>query len=398
MNLSEYAILKNEDPVGRISIDNGETRVLIESDKFVAIHLHKGEQNYAGEGVPNYFLNLLPEGTRYQLLMEALGISPDNFLSAIIAVGQNTIGDLSIGTSEHQLQTRNLDKFKLDQINFYDHFIGLNSIDRGDHAIPGVQEKLSSATLNLPVRTSKWESAILKLNPPKMPLLVENESLILSIAKAVGIKVNENTLVTDKDGNTGLLVRRFDRVTYSGYLIQRHLEDGCQVLNLPPGNKYYPSFQSILKAFASHSSTPDLDTQRLLEIYVFSYLIGNSDLHAKNVSLLWTDDEIQLSPGYDILSSLPYTRIGNRRLDQTMALQLYGKNDSFKRKFFLESAERSGISSKILHRFIDKCIETIPGYFESFAKIGYDEKTTANTISQIQKRIDNLDEPGILSF
>ena len=42
----------------------------------------------------------------------------------------------------------------------------------------------------------------------------------------------------------------------------------------------------------------------LFELILFSYITGNTDMHLKNFSLLKTeDDEIKLSPAYDLLST-----------------------------------------------------------------------------------------------
>ena len=58
----------------------------------------------------------------------------------------------------------------------------------------------------------------------------------------------------------------------------------------------------------------------------YSYLIGNGDLHARNVSLLvQPNGRIVLAPAYDLLSTVPY---GDRRL----ALKVEGRDDNVKRR------------------------------------------------------------------
>lgn len=63
-------------------------------------------------------------------------------------------------------------------------------------------------------------------------------------------------------------------------------------------------------------------------------MIGNGDLHAKNVSLLWTD-VVSLNPAYDLLSTLPYPH-----LSPNMALLLEGKDVNFKVDDFVAFGER----------------------------------------------------------
>jgi serine/threonine-protein kinase HipA len=84
-----------------------------------------------------------------------------------------------------------------------------------------------------------------------------------------------------------------------------HVEDMCQVMDIFPNGKYSMEFDAIMVAMErlAVSKAALLDALRL---FVFSYLIGNGDLHAKNVSLIFEDGQWRLSPAYDLLSTLPY--------------------------------------------------------------------------------------------
>lgn len=323
----------------------------------------------------------MPEGARLSLLLQSQRSGKDDTLSLLERVGHDTIGDISVKqpTADHQIVNYR-------EINFFEHFEFVNTIEKADASIPGVQEKLSSGTITTPLRTSKWESSILKLTPKQYPYLVENEACFMEIARQCGIEVAETDLIQDRDGNTGLLVRRFDRARRGEKIEKFHQEDGCQILNIPPSWKYRVSFQQIAAEFEKVVPAPRVSLKTLLDQYIYSYLIGNADLHAKNVSLIWKEGNIHTSPGYDLLSTLPYKQLGTR-----MALPLYGKDDNFKRKQFVAAAERFEIPTKIVNQSIDKMRAFILKNFPRIESIGYDEKTTQNTISQIQKRIQNLD-------
>lgn len=57
------------------------------------------------------------------------------------------------------------------------------------------------------------------------------------------------------------------------------------------------------------SFNPIADQLKMWDICIFNYLIGNTDNHIKNVSLLY-DEELKtvcLAPAYDILSTVIYT-------------------------------------------------------------------------------------------
>lgn len=62
-------------------------------------------------------------------------------------------------------------------------------------------------------------------------------------------------------------------------------------------------------------TAPIVARARLLRLVAFSYAIGNGDLHGKNVSVYGSDGQVELTPAYDALSTLPYG-------DTHMALEL----------------------------------------------------------------------------
>jgi len=96
---------------------------------------------------------------------------------------------------------------------------------------------------------------------------------------------------------------------------------------------------------------------------VFAYLIGNDDLHLKNISLLYTEEGIRLTPLYDYLSTSLYGINGS-----VMALSMLPDNQetsSFNQigngyyyyADFLELGTSVGLSEK----FIVKSISALTG-------------------------------------
>lgn len=65
-------------------------------------------------------------------------------------------------------------------------------------------------------------------------------------------------------------------------------------------------FDLLLK----HSAFPVEDRFKLWDIYVFNYLVRNTDNHIKNVSLLYDEslDSLVLAPAYDIVSTVTYEK------------------------------------------------------------------------------------------
>lgn len=332
--------------------------------------------------LPNFFLNLLPEGARLQLLLDSAR-SRDDALELLLRVGWDTIGDIAVLPSGQALGERRASVAVKDlgQVSFWELFRA-GTLDNADSAIPGVQEKVSAATVAFGVRAKGAPSAILKLNPRQFPRLVQNEAFFLRMAKGCRIEVNRAKVVHDRDGEPGLLVQRFDRKNRGTEKL--HQEDGCQLLDSPPANKYQPSMRAIADRVADTCSSPMVEVERLMRLTAFSYIIGNGDLHAKNISVLW-EEIVRLSPGYDLLSTLPY-----KELDQHMALSIQGKNDNLRQGDFVDFGRIYGIAETATGRMIGDLCDLAEPWIERVVEIGFDSHATELLQSELAKRIAKL--------
>ncbi|USN46742.1 MAG: HipA domain-containing protein [Pseudobdellovibrionaceae bacterium] len=322
--------------------------------------IKKQERPYTHHGVnlPPFFAGLLPEGLRFKALVSELKTSEDDLFTLLAASGTRVIGD--VYTVASGIKNRNAVEIpKVSQIDFYEFFqqnIKAGLYETGDEAIAGVQEKLSASMISFPVRAAKEnKSYILKLNPKDKPNLIFNEYQCLRLAKKCGIEVNSAKIVYDKNGNGGLLIERFDRVVAENNIIQKvHQEDACQFLDRYPADKYRLSFQEICTGLHELATAPAIETSKAIQLYVFSYLIGNGDLHAKNISLQTNPDtgRIQLTPAYDLICTYLYK-------DRKMAIKLDGRDDNLKRQHFVDFGLRFGLKEKAIHHFLDQLLEKV---------------------------------------
>lgn len=344
-------------------------------------------QNFLGQELPAFFLNLLPEGARLRLLLEN-SRSKDDALALLVRVGWDTIGDVSVVPHGVIPESRSaaIAGRGLAESDFWDLFYeGIG--DRPDNSIPGVQEKISASTVAFGLRSPGVPSAILKLNPPKYPFLVHNEAFFMRMAKACGLDVCATEIVYDRRGELGLLVRRFDRIREKGAIRKLHQEDGCQLLNTAPANKYYVSLREVVDAVTLYSSSPVVEAERILRQVAFSYLIGNSDLHAKNISLLW-QDLVRVSPVYDMLSTLPYPS-----LDRNMALKMHGKDDNFRRGDFVEFGLLYGLAASATETMIEDLCSRAEPWAERVTEIGFTKAESRALGQEIRERIGKLWRP-----
>lgn len=305
-----------------------------------------------GVNLHPYFSGLLPEGLRLKFLLEKVKTSPDDLFSLFASIGPDCIGDVYTPNNNHPVpNTEDLPAWN--EINFYDYFLSTfsNKATRDGSEFAGVQEKISASMVSLPFTSKNKSSYILKLSPKDKPNLVYNEWACLYLAQLCGIEVNDFELIEDKDSDLGLLVKRFDRWFLAGKLNRIHQEDLCQVLNIFPSEKYRVPLKDIFMAVHKHTTAPLIEIYNLMRLIVFSYLIGNGDLHAKNVSLYESpdDDRIRLTPAYDLICTLLYG-------DQKMALKLDAKNSNIKRQDFVNFALRFGLNKIAIENLIDNLL------------------------------------------
>jgi serine/threonine-protein kinase HipA len=118
---------------------------------------------------------------------------------------------------------------------------------------------------------------------------------------------------------------------------------------------------------------------------VFSWLIGNGDLHGKNLSIYRPDGVWQPTPAYDLLCTQPYTRWRD-----PMALSLYGRANRLTRANFVEAGERLSLRSRAVLRMIDTVLDAAQDWPDRCDEIGFDDKQTGLLAKMLRNRIASL--------
>lgn len=353
---------------------------------------YSAKHTVTGINVHPFFAGLLPEGLRLKALRNSLKTSEDDLFTMLIALGEASIGDVFVASSDTSLSQERLTPISLESADF--HALLEESIYPSlkkhavDIGVPGVMPKLSASMITFPVRVKeRRKEYILKLQPKEYARLIQNEAFFMGMAKACGLATAEVQIVEDAKGHSGLLVTRFDRIYNKGTktLTRLHQEDACQLAGAYPHDKYRLPAKKICEAIAKFSAAPIIDIKKFIDLYIFSYLIGNGDLHAKNVSLLAQGDSelLALSPCYDIVSTLPYG-------DKRMAVPLGGRDDNFSRGDFISFAAQFSIPTKAIDTSITKMLNKIRPWVGRIDEVGFEAKTTAFVMRTIQERIDRL--------
>ncbi len=240
-----------------------------------------------------------------------------------------------------------------------------SEVVRSQTTLTGVQAKLSldinKEGRNEPERftiVGLWGRFILKPQTDTYRALPELEDLTMHLAEAAKIQVVPHSLIRFKDGELCYITRRIDR-TKDGKKIP--MEDMCQLSERLTEYKYKGSYEQVTKMIKKYSTTPKLDLVNYWEVVVFSWIIGNSDMHLKNFSLYdIAQDEHTLTPAYDLLSTL----LVMPEDTEEMALTLNGKKRKISKNDFIKSITASGIEGKVIDNIAKKFSHAVTKWFE----------------------------------
>lgn len=265
--------------------------------------------------LPPWFSNLLPEGRLKEWIASGYRTDVNDEIGLLVSLGRDLPGAVEIvETADGDFQDDALD---LPNQPSFAHSPYPDA--RLRFSLSGVSLKFSMLhkgdRLTLPAGNDKGDW-IVKLPDALFPQVPLNEYIMMSWAKAVGIDAPEVRLYHRDDmldlpdaawPNTeqfAFAVRRFDR-TSSGSRI--HIEDFAQVRGFYPENKYRGTFETVAAiAFRRHDFAGLQEFARRL---TFNLLIGNTDAHLKNWSLIYVDGRTpSLSPVYDVVSTVKYLR------------------------------------------------------------------------------------------
>jgi serine/threonine-protein kinase HipA len=154
-----------------------------------------------------------------------------------------------------------------------------------------------------------------------------NEHLCLAAAHLLGLPCAASEVKTF-DGERAIVLERYDRVrTENGVNRRVHQEDLCQALGRSPATKYQneggPTPEQVI-ALLRREVRPASATAgaigRFVDALAFNWIIGGTDAHAKNYSVLLAGKQVRLAPLYDIASALPYDDMYPPKLRMAMRI------------------------------------------------------------------------------
>jgi serine/threonine-protein kinase HipA len=281
--------------------------------------------NRNGWLLPSFFQNLLPEGVFRDRVAELRGCDPRDHFEMLAACGRDLPGQLlalPVALSRDELA-----RCVTQQQDALEMSVSAEPLDDGV-SLSGVQPKVGAIRDGdrYVARTKDHDTHIIaKLPVVAQPLLPEVEGLSLRLAAAAGVEVCEAWLepleklavrhgydLGDADARTQFLaVRRFDR----GEAGRVHCEDFAQVLGVMPEDKYGTGSEGgprtcldVAAVLMGFDSLGEAAVHELLRRLVVNEMLGNPDMHLKNIGLVYPDGvHPRLGPAYDIVAYAAYS-------------------------------------------------------------------------------------------
>ena len=265
--------------------------------------------------------------------------------------------------------------------------IAIDNTSKG-FTVPGVQKKLSLhlsredtprlTLVNYPT------GYILKPQTDEYAALPEMEYLVMQMAEVSGIKTVPHALLRlpSQENAFAYITKRIDRA--DGQMLA--MEDFCQLDGRLTEDKYRGSYERCGKIIKTHSMNDGLDLAQLFFRVVFSFAVGNSDMHLKNFSLIETEEGSSvyvLSAAYDMLS----TNVVIPSDKEELALTINGKKQNICRKDFLVFADTIGIPERSAEKMIEKIVKLKDKYISMCRDSYMPEQMRANLENLIEQRI-----------
>lgn len=333
--------------------------------------LQSGQLTVSDSRAHRFFANLLPEAMARARIVRRCRI-PDNDFALLRALGRECAGALEIlpdGNEPDDPSSHSYERIgdsRLADLQFESgwDFEGLERRPAPLPSLAGAQDKtavtLFDEQICLPKGTAP-SSHILKFDALEYSNVLAFECFATLLAKSAGLPVVDFELRT-VGRDFIALIQRYDRVPEDdGRILRLHQEDFCQAMGFSSQNKYEtdggPSFADCYRLIRDVSDAPLDDLERLLRWQVFNVLAGNSDGHAKNLSLLYgSDGATRLAPFYDLV---PTRAIEN--LDHDLAIGVGGMRNpgNIGRRHWESLAAECDVRSDVVLSLVEEIAESL---------------------------------------
>jgi serine/threonine-protein kinase HipA len=348
----------------------------LECARPISIHLPLQADPFSPKATRQYFEGLLPEGFTRRSVAAWIHADADDYFTLLKMLGRECLGAVAILDPDEPPVSAAYEPLSIEQVrNLANEGVSVSTelVTKSHLSLTGASGKVG---LYLNPETGRWflpkgsapSTHIVKQSHVRLDNIVANEQLALTTASRLGIGVPFSFIINvgeGRDQDVLLATKRYDRSfsrsrrTAKGTLMPQrlHQEDFTQALGISAANKYEGEKDSYLpRMFAllrHYSANPIVDQMHLWDLVIFNYLIGNTDAHLKNFSLLYDENltAVRLAPAYDLISTSIYpssTRNMAFKIGDHLSLDEITPED------FKRSAKACGIGLKIAEKHFTK--------------------------------------------
>ena len=330
-----------------------------------------------------FFEGLLPEGFTRRTIALRMHYDESDYLSILLGLGQECIGAIRVSALQEKSESfyEKINDVQIQELASEGALASADMIAKTHLSLAGATGKVG---LYLDEKTGEWylprglapSTHIVKQSHIRLDSIVVNEQLCLMTASKCGIETPDSFIVassSNSDEDVLLAVKRYDRIistqseTLDGLYvpIRLHQEDFAQAMGISAANKYETDGRrgyavKMFELLRKYSASPIDDQTKLLDRMIFNCILGNTDSHIKNYSLLYNEklSAVRLAPAYDMICTLIYESSTH---DLSISIGNAMTIDEITRDSFKMLAEDIGITEKtVLERY-----DTICGCFES---------------------------------
>ncbi len=363
----------------------------------ISVSLPLQDEAFPAARTRYFFEGLLPEGFTGRSVAQWLHTDQDDYLAILFGLGQDCLGALRItqdDTPEPAPAYERLDHTRIRELAAEGATVAAELVTEARVSLTGASGKVglyydaAADAWYLPHGTAPG-THIVKQSHIRYEDIVTNEQLIMMTAARLGIEVPKSFIVRadeDPEDNAGFASRagRHGRSSEDGavlYATERydrsfrgaqhlvdglpvplrlHQEDLAQAMGVGFARKYEADGEHYLRdvcaVIRNHSSDPLADLRKVWQIVCFDWLVGNTDAHLKNFSLLYAPDlsAVRLAPAYDLVSTIIYPGVSRE-----MAFAIGGKRvlAEIGRESFAEAAAECGIARNAALRILDGLVD-----------------------------------------
>lgn len=343
----------------------------------ISISLPLTDEAFTSERTRNFYEGLLPEGFSRRAVANWIKTDEEDYLTILSKLGRECLGAVKILEESEAEELPGYDRLPLKRVKE----LAEEGATKSTRILMETHLSLTGASgkvgLYYDEKKDKWylpkgeapSNYIVKQSHVRLSKLVLNEQLCMMTAKELGIEIPESFIINigkGTDSEVLFATKRYDRREESDKSIdglsvpfRLHQEDFAQAMGIPASEKYEREKRGYLRrmfdVIRESALNPIAEQTELWKRICFNFLIGNTDAHIKNYSLLYSSNlkGISLAPAYDIVS----TRVYNMTDEMSIFIGDEISIEHMNRSTFIDAAAEAGITERMAMKIFDEAAD-----------------------------------------